>query len=172
MKIEVVGNITSLVVDGVEMVKPKTKNLADEFLKHLDEKEYTGVVKTIQEWYYGTMLKLPWCATALSYFANEVGVSEQVGKHENVDKMKDYMAKKKKIEMAKPYGGTYTPKKGDIVFFSKVNKYADCTHVATVIDVKGDKLYWVGGNTSDAISKRVTNLLTDKYVVCYGVIDY
>lgn len=172
MKIEVVGDIKSLIIDGVEMVKPKVKNLADEFIKHLGAKEYTGIVETIQKWYYGSLVKDAWCATSLSYFANICNLSDQVGKHENVDKMKDYMAKLGKIKMSQSYGGSYIPKKGDVVFFSKANAYGDCTHVGAVIEVKGDTLYWVGGNTSDAIAKRSNNIKTDKYVVCFGEIDY
>lgn len=172
MEIKIVGDIQSLIIDGKEMIVPKVKNLADEFLKYAGTKEYTGIVEDIQKWYYGRMVKDAWCTTSMSYFANVCGLSEQVGKHENVDRMKEYMASKGKIRMSPSYGGTYTPKKGDIVFFSSKHIYEDCNHVGTVISLTSDVLKWIGGNTSDAISTRVNNIKIDKYVVCFGEIDY
>ena len=44
--------------------------------------EYEGIVKTIQEWYYGSLVKAAWCATAISYFADRNGLP--VTKAENV----------------------------------------------------------------------------------------
>lgn len=172
MKIEVHGDIKSLVIDGVEMIKPKTKNLAQEFKKHLGVKEYTGIVETIQKWYYGSLVKDAWCATSMSYFAEQCNLSEQIGKHENVDKMKEYMEKRGKIKMSPSYGGSYKPKKGDVVFFSKGNTYTDCTHVGTVLSISGDNITWVGGNTGDAITTRINNMRYDKYLVCFGEVDY
>lgn len=172
MKIELIGDVKSLIVDGVEMIKPKTKNLASEFMKHVGAKEYTGIVETIQKWYYGSLVKDAWCATSVSYFAEQCGLSEQIGKHENVDRMKEYMEKRGKIKMSPAYGGDYKPKKGDLVFFSKGNTYKDCTHVGVVSGVKEDNITWVGGNTSDAIATKINNMRYDKYLVCFGVIDY
>ena len=172
MQITVVGDIKSLVIDGVEMVKPKLKNLADAFREHLGTKEYSGVVAKIQKWYYGSLIKDAWCTTALSYFSNECGLLEQTGKHENVDRMKDYMNKRGKIKMSKAYGGDYIPKKGDVVFFSGKNTYADCTHVGAILSIEGDMITWVAGNTSDKIDFRTHNMKTNKYVVCFGEIDY
>ena len=171
MKIEISGDIKSLVIDGVEQISAK-KNLADEFLKHLGVKEYDGIVATIQNWYYGTMLKLPWCATALSYFADLCKLQEQIGKHENVDRMKDFMANQGRIRMSLAYDGNYIPKKGDVVFFSGKHDYKDCTHCGVVVSVKENTLTWVGGNTSDGINQKTNNMKTNKYVVCFGVVDY
>jgi hypothetical protein len=171
MKITIDGDIKSLIIDGKEMIVPKVKNLADEFLKYAGAKEYTGIVEEIQKWYYGSLVKDSWCATSLSYFANVCGLSEQIGKHENVDRMKEYMAKKGKIRMAQAYGGSYIPKKGDVVFFSTKNDYNDCTHVGTVTNVTNGKVKWIAGNTSDSIMQRVHSL-DDKYVVCYGEVTY
>lgn len=175
MEIKITGDITSLTIDGKEYIeqKQKTKNLADEMLKHEGVKEYEGIVETIQRWYYnGSFVKAPWCATALSYFANLCGLSEQIGKHENVDRMKDYMKNKGTIRMSKAYGGSYIPKKGDVIFFSNKHTYNDCTHVGTVISVNGDIVSWIGGNTSDAITRKTSNMKTNKYVVCFGEVNY
>ncbi len=172
MNISITGDVKSLIIDGVEMVKKKTTNLADEFKKYLGTKEYEGIVKTIQTWYYGTLVKDAWCATALSYFANICGIGKQTGKHENVDRMKDYMKARGKIQMSLAYGGTYKPKKGDVVFFSSKHIYDDCTHVATVQSVSGNTITWIGGNTNDSIMTKTNDMKNDKYVVCFGVIDY
>ena len=71
-------------------------------------------------------------------------------------------------------GGAYKAKRGDLVFFSDNHTYADCTHVGVVQAINYDTGYlqWIGGNTSDAISSKKTNYLTDKYVVAFGRVDY
>mgnify|MGYP001228260547 CR=1 FL=1 len=179
MDIIIKGEINSLTIDGKEYILKETpkknskKNLADEMLKHEGVKEYNGIVETIQRWYYnGSFVKMPWCATALSYFANVCGLEKQIGKHENVDRLKDFMKKNKAIHMSHLYGGSYTPKRGDVIFFSSKHIYADCTHVGTVVSVKGDLVEWIGGNTSDSIKRKTNNLKKDKYVVCFGEVDY
>lgn len=229
MKIEIIGDVTSLVIDGIpyvanvtpiaeeqyeqyivkkgdtlwkisqqygmtvaqlkklnnlvsdvihvgnkfKVIKSTTVNtIADEMMKHEGAKEYEGIVATIQKWYYGSIVKQPWCATCISYFADICGVSKQIGKHENVDRMKDYLNKQDKIKMSKAYGGDYIPKKGDIIFFSSNHTYDDCTHVGAVISVTNNNVTWIGGNTSDKIMVKTNNMKSDKYVVCYGVIDY
>jgi hypothetical protein len=172
LEIKINGIIHSLIIDGVEMIKPKKKLLSDAFLEYLGAKEYTGIVQVIQEWYYGRFVKASWCATSLSYFADACGLSKQIGKHENVDRMKEYMAKNNKIKMSLAYKGNYIPKTGDVVFFSDKHTYNDCTHVGAVLAVDNNMVTWIAGNTSDSIAIRETNMKTDKYLVCFGEVDY
>lgn len=62
--------------------------LADIISNYIGTKEYDGIVATIQKWYYGELVKTSWCATAISYFSNQIGVLEQIGgKNENVYNM-------------------------------------------------------------------------------------
>ena len=64
------------------------KTVTDMFEPYIGTKEYNGVVKTIQEWFYGTLIKASWCATSMSYFLNELGLLSKIGKkQENVYQM-------------------------------------------------------------------------------------
>ena len=149
--------------------------LADCFEAYEGTKEYNGIVAKIQEWYYGYVSKTAWCATSVSYFADYIGIADQVGKYENVDKMKEHFNTRGFLDCTPTYGGgAYKAKRGDLVFFSDNHTYADCTHVGVVQSINHNTGYlqWIGGNTSDAISSRETNYLTDKYVVAFGRVDY
>lgn len=152
-----------------------TETLADLFEQYEGVHEYDGIVADIQKWYYGYLSKTPWCATAVSYFANRLGIGDQIGKYENVDRLKDHFNKRGFLDCTRNYGGgAYQAKRGDLVFFSSVHSYADCTHVGIVQSINHEtgNLKWIGGNTSDAISSRETNYLTDLYVMAFGRVDY
>lgn len=61
--------------------------ISDAFEPFIGTKEYNGIVATIQKWYYGCndFPRTPWCASSVSYFANEVGILDQIGgKNDNV----------------------------------------------------------------------------------------
>lgn len=84
------------------------------------EKEYKGVVAQIQKWYYGSLVKAPWCATAVSYFANKIGLPI---KAENVNDLRIRCKHLSDIsKMGKYYGRTDnglpdTINRGDILFW-------------------------------------------------------
>ena len=50
-----------------------TKTITDAFEPYIGTVEYNGIVKTIQEWFYGDLVKASWCATSCSFFADQVG---------------------------------------------------------------------------------------------------
>lgn len=61
------------------------RTITDAFTPYIGTTEYHGIVAKIQQWYYGCLIKDSWCATSVSYFANEVGILDQIGgKNENV----------------------------------------------------------------------------------------
>lgn len=158
-----------------EMSAKTDNTLADLFEKYQGTKEYNGIVAEIQKWYYGNLVRDAWCATSVSYFAHVLNISDQTGKFENVDGMKDFMNKRHMLDCTRNYGGgTYLPKRGDLVFFSSYHKYVDCTHVAVVskVDHATGEMDYVGGNQSDMICVKHANYLADKYVVAFGRIDY
>lgn len=51
---------------------------------HRGEVEYTGFCKTVQEWFYGTLVESAWCATAISYLAAQTGLLTRNEGNENV----------------------------------------------------------------------------------------
>lgn len=175
MKVSIDMDKRTISVDG-KQVYPNVSHetMADLFEQYLGVTEYNGVVIDIQTWYYGRLVKDAWCATSVSYFANKCGVSEQVGKHENCDRMKDYMNKKGTLHKTKKYGGngSYIPKRGDVVFMSSKNTYSDITHVGVVSSINGDKLKVVSGNMKDMIQIDEYSLSTSTYVVAFGEVKY
>lgn len=147
--------------------------------------EYDAYVQEIQKWFYGRMVEAAWCATGLSYFAWRVGVTEQTGKHENVDRMKEYMDAMDTLYTTQNYirknipWQEYSPKRGDVVFMSSKKKFADCTHVGVVsaVDNTVGTLCVCSCNVNspgrkDGCYLNTYNYKTDNYIVAFGKINY
>ena len=62
--------------------EPIALNIVDFLARYEGAKEYNGIVGAIQTWYYGSLVKAPWCATCMSWVFNKLGI--QVDKAENV----------------------------------------------------------------------------------------
>lgn len=148
--------------------------------------EYDDTVKRIQTWYYGREVEAPWCATGLSYFSNLTGHDDETGKHENVDRMKEYMMENKAFlinhfqypeETEYENVETIEPRRGDVVFMSSKHTIKDCTHVGVVsaVDPIVGTLCVCSCNINsagrkDGIYLNVYNYKTNKYIVGFGMI--
>ena len=137
------------------------KTITDAFEPYIGTVEYNGVVAEIQEWFYGWLIKDSWCATSVSYFANQVGVLDQIGgKNENVCNMMNAARKtgigtfyyKEDI----PKG--YTVKRGTVMFMlwsGEMKPDNPRIHVTTCYEdfaYKGSGYCkCLGGNQSDSI---------------------
>lgn len=141
------------------------RTLTDAFEPHIGVHEYDGIVGDIQRWFYGDLYKGAWCATSVSYFANELGILSQIGgKNENVWEMM-----KACEDMARNHGvgkilykheieiGTLI-RRGTIVFnlnSGKVMTPSSSKHVTTAYaDFRYDpsaSYKGLGGNQSDMI---------------------
>lgn len=157
-----------VMIDGVEYV-PKTESsknlhngyytLADWFEMHKGTKEYDGIVKTIQEWYYGTLIKASWCATSVSYALSRLGMMKQtIGrKCENVYVMYTQLINTKSAKQIDFKNGE-SIKRGDILIYNWDTgelradgrkhvsiAYEDCTYKA------GNTCNSIGGNQDDMI---------------------
>lgn len=127
--------------------------LAELFKQHNGTREYTGIVDTIQKWYYGFVSKTSWCATSTSYFMYKLGKLEKIGgKSENVYHM---------MNKCKAYADTH---KGEVEFFDKA-------HIPSKLK-KDDILFWlwsgemcVTGNKHVGICAEDTSA---QYVPCIG----
>lgn len=167
-------------IDGKEweLSRPSDKvpgTIADAMELFIGAKEWDDTTRMIQEWYYGSFVKDAWCTTGLSYFADVCHVIDQTGKHENVDKMKDYMNKRKMLDCTANYGGgSYKAKRGDVIFFSSKYTYRDCTHVGVISEINHDTGYvkYCSCNSKDSIRWDTRNYITDKYVVAFGRVNY
>lgn len=128
--------------------------LADMFEPYIGVTEWNGIVRTIQEWYYGGLVKASWCATSVSYFANQMGILMQLGgKNENVNQMR--------LSCAGSGYGTYFDnppsqlRRGDILFWlwsGSVMSNSSNKHVGVCYDDTTDTIIpCIGGNQSDMI---------------------
>lgn len=150
-------------VQSTEVQEPI--GIADSFRRHDGAREYEGIVATIQRWYYGTLVKAPWCCTALCYFLNCLGrLSAIGGKNENVKLMADAC-----LKASKQGCGTYFPKESipkylkedDILFFlwdsGSVMTVNSSKHVCVCAEDCDDDtvIRCIGGNQSDCICETV-----------------
>lgn len=133
--------------------------IADLMKVHRGVKEYEDIVKDIQTWYYGSPVEAPWCATAISYFADKAGVLEQMGgKADNVYDMWMQCLSKSPLQC---YGlGTvqkpdFKILKGDVLFWlwkGGTMTANSSKHVGTSeMTQSGGDLYCLGGNQKDKI---------------------
>lgn len=114
---------------------PETKGekLYKLFRQFEGTKEYDGIVAQIQKWYYGSLVKASWCATAVSYFASQLGIPI---KAENVNVLKTAC---------------------DILAKGGIGKYYDRTAGLPEVIHKGDILFWLwsGDIMTNTSSKHV-----------------
>ena len=125
------------------------------------------------EWY--GMNGQPWCAMFVSWCANEAGISTNViTKHASCDIGMRWFRERGRFFYGNAYGGTYTPKRGDIVYFGKKlnNGDLDSTHVGIVYRVDDVRIYVIEGNSNLKV-QTVSYLRQDNgYILGYGVPDY
>lgn len=73
---------------------------------------------------------------------------------------------------SKGHGGTYTPKRGDTVFYSSQHLQGLANHVGIVVSCDGNTLRAIEGNHEDAVGYRDISV-NDQYIIGYGrVADY
>lgn len=157
MRIQINTNNNTLIIDNKKYkIEPYKQNLADIFELYLGVKEYNGIVADIQRWYYGSLVKAPWCATSMSFFANELGILSQFGgKNENVYRMLkcNQIASNNRV-----FTGSAIPtniERGDVLYYNwspgemstNSNK-----HVCVCFESTADDLIkCIGGNQNDGI---------------------
>ena len=145
--------------------------VTDLFEKYKGTMEYNGVVRDIQVWFYGELLKMSWCATSISYFMNELGLLSQIGgKNENVCQMMlDTEKTCKKTGVGRFFRKADIPKgyevpRGTVAFMlwngtmrvDNPNKHV--TSVERSFEWKGSgKFKALGGNQSDGILSKDYN---------------
>lgn len=120
----------------------------------------------------GFNMAVAWCAIFVTWVMYVAGVAKSVVcYYADCDAGMNWFKKKGRFHKAKAYGGTYTPKAADVVFFSGGYNPNDSTHTGIVTGVSGNTLHTVEGNTSDAVHERTYDL-GSKYILGYGNPDY
>lgn len=130
--------------------------IADVFEKYEGTVEYTGIVKNMQEWFYGSLVKSAWCATSLCWCLAQLGLLKYtIGKkkrvYENV-----YHLTLALISGSCDYVEYPTElKRGDIVTLNFSGKFSPVSskHITVVYkDYEGDgQIVCIGGNQGDKI---------------------
>lgn len=154
------GILTDAEIDEITFnertLKLPIPTISNELAKYRGTKEYDGIVKTIQEWYYGTLVKTSWCATCVSYFANEVGILDQLGGKSN--NVYDMMLKCQRVSPSQFFPKEKLPTeimKDDILFMmwdDGVMTINSNKHVCVAeYNSKGETFFGIGGNQKDKI---------------------
>lgn len=135
------------------------KTLADAFQADLGATEWDSVVERIQTWYYGVPLHDPWCATAVSYYADTLGILGMIGgKNENVYLM---LKSIERIGLCRKINHREEEvKRGDILFFLWKGEEMSTTsskHVGVCEQNSYPEdyiIYTIGGNQSRKIQVK------------------
>ena len=121
----------------------------------------------------GFPLNVAWCAIYVTVIARLCGVgTDIVPNFADCDAGVRWFKDRGRWENSKVQGGSYTPKRNDVVFYSGGHTQKDSTHVGYVVEVTGSTLKAIEGNKSDAVGYRTISL-SDPYIIGYGrVADY
>ena len=116
----------------------------------------------------GFSMSVAWCAIFVTAIARLVGApTSLIPTFASCDAGVKWFKNKGRYEKAKYYGGTYTPKRGDVIFYSSKHTQADSTHVGYVVSVSGSTIKAIEGNKNDAVGYRNINV-SNKYIIGYG----
>lgn len=120
----------------------------------------------------GFSMAVAWCAIFVTWVMYTAGVAKTVVPYfASCDVGMNWFKKKSQFMKAPAYGGSYTPKAGDIIFFSSKYDQNDSTHVGIVTSCSGGTVHTIEGNTSDAVHER-SYAVNNKYILGYGVPKY
>lgn len=132
----------------------------------------TDDVTKYGEWY--GMNGQPWCAMFVSWCADQAGIpTTVVPKHASCDVGMQWFINKGQFEYGSAYGGTYEPKRGDIVYFGyqMASGDFDSNHVGIVYKVENSKIYVYEGNSSAKV-QSVSYRLGITYILGFGQPQY
>ncbi len=125
------------------------------------------------EWY--GMNYNPWCAMFVSWCADQAGIPTTViPKHASCDVGMQWFLQKGRFYYSPYYGGSYIPKRGDIIYFGlKLNAGGfDSNHVGIVYKVDDTKVHVLEGNSSKKVQTVSYLLNNNDYILGYGVPNY
>lgn len=157
--LEDIPDDADIVINGNHYNKEVTPSTAltatDVFKVYEGTQEWNGIIRTIQEWFYGAMSKTPWCATSLCWVLAQLGLREYTlrGKSDNVFDLNTRLADAVANDRCDTIG-INNIKYGDIIIFSWSTPFSisAAKHVACAIKNNGNTVTCIGGNQSDSIS--------------------
>ncbi len=123
---------------------------------------------------YGDAYGFPysaWCQTFVSWCCDEAGVPTSVVKRgAYCPTIANWFKKNSTWYDSEYHGGTYIPKKGDLIFF-RWNNGSGVNHVGFVEYVQDGIVHTIEGNTSYKVARR-SYYLSSKSILGYGVPAY
>ncbi len=128
-------------------------------------------------WYSPSFVGMPWCAMFVSWCANRAKVPQTaIKKYASCSSEVAWFKSIGRWHPSKAYGGNYTPKKGDVVFYRDGGSSAVSTHTGILAGLNGNYLDVIEGNaTNESVTHYRTNAartLTNGYVIGYGEPKY
>ena len=127
-------------------------------------------------WYGSSFTKSSWCAMFVSWCANQANISTSIiPKHADCDVGMNWFKNSGRWHNGAYYGGSYTPQRGDIVYYSDGYTQSDSTHVGIITGVSNGYLQVIEGNTDKKVHKYTANakrMLSSGYVLGYGTPNY
>ena len=117
-------------------------------------------------WYTGNADGANWCATFVSYCANQAGIlNTAIPKFQSCDVGVEWFLEKNEFFYTEEYGGKeYNPSIGNLIFFCKGNKN-DSTHVGIVVGVENTTITTIEGNSSNTVAMRTYDLSNPKKTI-------
>ncbi len=117
-------------------------------------------------------MDVAWCAIFVTWCKNMAGIDKNtVPDFASCDLGMEWFKKKGLWQKGKAYGGDYSPKRGDIIFFSSKYNENDSTHVGIVTALSKNAVSTIEGNTSDKVGRRSYSV-GSKYILGYGTPQY
>lgn len=128
-------------------------------------------------WYYPSFVDQPWCAMFVSWCANQAKIPETViPKFAACSVGVAWFKSMGRWHDSKYYGGNYTPKKGDVIFYRDSGYDGVSTHVGLVAGLNGNYIVAIEGNsTNSSVCEFTTSSsrsLDSSYVIGYGNPNY
>lgn len=109
-----------------------------------------------------------WCQTFLSWCADQAGIStEIIAKESTVGGEYAFFVNQKRYRKSVAQGGTYTPRPGDIAFYSETSGENALTHVGLVTAVGETSFQTIEGNVSNQVM-ACERQLDSSVVIGYG----
>ncbi len=114
-----------------------------------------------------------WCAMFVSWCANQAGISSSIiPKHASCDIGMQTFQNRGCFQWSKACGGSYQPKRGDIIYFrTNTNQVTDSTHVGIIYAADASTIYTIEGNASNKCQKK-TYSTASAYIIGYGTPNY
>lgn len=114
-----------------------------------------------------------WCAMFVSWCANQAGISSSIiPKHASCDIGMQWFQNNGKWQWSKCLGGSYTPKRGDIIYFrTNTSVTHDSTHVAIITNASASTIYTIEGNASNKCQEKSYST-SSAYILGYGTPAY